>query len=125
MGTGRDREGDRPVEPDEAREHGNDPDAVRMSGDGPDGGTRADESAPRRVGDVRGEQGGTETDRTDPEGHHLTDPDAATNRATTDADRDTPQGPAPHRVPGPAGADTDAATPGRERGYPRDGARVR
>ncbi len=94
MGTGRDREGDRPVEPDEARAHGNDPDAVRMSGDGPDGGTRADESAPRRVRDVSGEQEGTDTNQTDPEGHHLTDPDAATNRATTDADRDTPHGPA-------------------------------
>ena len=94
MGTGRDREGDRPVEPDEARAQGNDPDAVRMSGDGPDGGTRADEDAPRRVGDVREEREGTDTDRTDPEGHHLTDPDAATNRATTDADRDTAQGPA-------------------------------
>src|SRR3712207_6276286 len=32
--------------------------------------------------------------RTDPEGHHLTDPDAGTNRATTDADRDTARGPA-------------------------------
>ena len=94
MGTGRDREGERPVEPDEARAHGNDPDAVRMSDDGPDGGTRADESAPRRVGEVRGEQEGTDADRTDPEGHHLTDSDAATNRATTDADRDTAQGPA-------------------------------
>src|SRR3712207_6915773 len=65
-----------------------------MSGDGPDGGTRSDESAPRRVGDVRQEREGTDTNRTDPEGHHLTDPDAGTNRATTDADRDTVQGPA-------------------------------
>jgi len=92
--VGRERDPDRPVEPDEARAHGSDPDAVRMSGDGPDGGTRSDESAPRRVGDVRQEREGTDTDRTDPEGHHLTDPDAGTNRATTDAGRDTAQGPA-------------------------------
>jgi len=92
--VGRERDPDRPVEPDEARAQGNDPDAVRMSGDGPDGGTRSDESAPRRVGDVRQEREGSDTDRTDPEGHHLTDPDAGTNRATTDADRDTAQGPA-------------------------------
>ena len=73
MGSGRERDPDRPVEPDEARAQGNDPDAVRMSGDDPDGGT----------------QSGTGTgDRTDPEGHHLTDPDAGTNRATTDAERD-------------------------------------
>jgi hypothetical protein len=87
--VGRDRDPDRPVEPDEARAQGNDPDAVRMSGDGP-----GDESASRRVGDVREErEGGSAEGRTDPEGH-LTDPDAATNRATTDADRDTARGPA-------------------------------
>ena len=95
MGSGRERDPDRPVEPDEARAQGNDPDAVRMSGDGPDGGTQSDEGAPRRVGDVREEREGTRAgDRTDPEGHHLTDPDAGTNRATTDAGRDTAQGPA-------------------------------
>ncbi len=36
MGRERDRDPDRPdrpVEPDETRTHGNDPDAVRMSGD--------------------------------------------------------------------------------------------
>jgi Mn2+/Fe2+ NRAMP family transporter len=92
--VGRDRDPNRPVEPDEARAQGNDPDAVRMSGDGPDGGTRADESAPRRVGDVREEREGTDTNQADPEGHHLTDPDAGTNRATTDAGRDTDRGPA-------------------------------
>ncbi len=91
---GRDRDPDRPIDPDEARAHGSDPDAVRTSGDGPDGGTRSDESAPRRVGDVRQEREGTDTDRTDPEGHHLTDPDAGVNRATTDAGRDTARGPA-------------------------------
>jgi hypothetical protein len=63
--VGRDRDPDRPVEPDEARAQGNDPDAVRMSGDGPGSG-----------------------ERTDPEGHHLTDPDAGTNRATSDAGQD-------------------------------------
>jgi hypothetical protein len=71
---------DRPVEPDEARAHGNDPDAVEIR----DGGS--------------GEQGSTgygpRGGETDPEGHHLTDPDAGTNRATTDAGQDTPQGPA-------------------------------
>src|ERR671910_3310818 len=41
-----------------------------MSGDAPDGGTQSGTSA---------------GDRTDPEGHHLTDPDAGTNRATSDA----------------------------------------
>jgi hypothetical protein len=95
VGSGRERDPDRPVEPDEARAQGNDPDAVRMSGDGPDGGTQSGESAPRRVGDVREEQEGAGAQgETDPEGHHLTDPDAATNRATTDAGRDTAQGPA-------------------------------
>src|SRR5918998_1630786 len=79
VGSGRERDPDRPVEPDEARAQGNDPDAVRMSGDGPDGGTQSGTSA---------------GDRTDPEGHHLTDPDAGTNRATTDAGRDTATGPA-------------------------------
>jgi hypothetical protein len=98
VGSGRERDPDRPVEPDEARAQGNDPDAVRMSGDGPDGGTQSGTSA---------------GDRTDPEGHHLTDPDAGTNRATTDADRDTAQGPAgdqqegwnvPSRVLAPIGS---------------------
>jgi Mn2+/Fe2+ NRAMP family transporter len=70
VGSGRERDPDRPVEPDEARAQGNDPDAVRMSGDGPDGGTQSGTGA---------------GDRTDPEGHHLTDPDAGTNRATSDA----------------------------------------
>src|SRR5918995_2334508 len=61
-----------------------------MSGDGPDEGTRSGESAPRRVGDVReGQEGTSAGDRTDPEGHHLTDPDAGTNRATSDAASDT------------------------------------
>jgi hypothetical protein len=67
VGTGRDRDPDKPAEPEE--------------------------SAPRRVGDIREEREGTGAEgRTDPEGHHLTDPDAATNRATTDAGRDTGRG---------------------------------
>jgi hypothetical protein len=83
--VGRDRDPDRPVEPDEARAQGNDPDAGRTSGDGP-----GDESAPRRVGDLREErEGASAGDRTDPEGHHITDPDAGTNRATSGAGRDT------------------------------------
>jgi Mn2+/Fe2+ NRAMP family transporter len=58
---------------------------------GVDPGT-GEESAPRRVGDVREEREATSArDRTDPEGHHLTDPDAGTNRATSDAGRDTAQ----------------------------------
>ncbi len=71
---GRERDPDRPVEPDEARVQGNDPDAARMSGDGPDGSAQSGTNA---------------GNRTDPEGHHLTDPDAGTNRATSDAGRDT------------------------------------
>jgi hypothetical protein len=58
VGTGRDRDPDRPVEPDDARAQGNDPDAVRMSGDGP-----PEESAPRRVGDVREDQAVSDADR--------------------------------------------------------------
>jgi hypothetical protein len=58
VGSGRDREPDRPVEPDDARAQGNDPDAVRMSGDGP-----PEESAPRRVGDVREDQAVSDADR--------------------------------------------------------------
>ena len=58
MGSGRERDPDRPVEPDEARAQGNDPDAVRMSGDGP-----PEESAPRRVGDVREDQAVSDADR--------------------------------------------------------------
>jgi hypothetical protein len=77
VGSGRERDPDRPVEPDEARAQGNDPDAVRMSGDGPGAGTRPEDGA---------------GDRTDPDGHHLTDPDAGTNRATTDAERDVGRG---------------------------------
>jgi hypothetical protein len=46
------------VEPDDARAQGNNPDAVRMSGDGP-----PDESAPRRVGDVREDQAVSDADR--------------------------------------------------------------
>jgi hypothetical protein len=72
--VGRERDPDRPVEPDEARVQGNDPDAARMSGDGPDGSAQSGTNA---------------GNRTDPEGHHLTDPDAGTNRATSDAGRDT------------------------------------
>ncbi len=92
MGRGRDTGSDRPLEPDEARAHGNDPDAVEMH-DGGERGSTGD--GPRRAGDVREGRGGTGAEgSTDPEGHHLTDPDAGTNRATTDAGRDTAQGPA-------------------------------
>jgi Mn2+/Fe2+ NRAMP family transporter len=58
VGRGREGDPDRPVEPDDARTHGNDPDAVRMSGDSP-----PDESAPRRVGDVREDQAVSDADR--------------------------------------------------------------
>jgi hypothetical protein len=58
VGRGREGDPDRPVEPDDARAQGNNPDAVRMSGDGP-----PDESAPRRVGDVREDQAVSDADR--------------------------------------------------------------
>jgi hypothetical protein len=76
---GRGSDPNRPVEPDEARAHGNDPDAVEIHNGGTDDG-------PRRVGEVRdereGAQGRTEGDE------HLTDRDAETNRATSEAGRD-------------------------------------
>ena len=79
VGGGRysNREG-RPVEPDESRARGNDPDAVEIcdsgSGDGP-----------RRVGEFReereGVQGRTEGDE------HLADRDAEANWGTSEAGR--------------------------------------
>ncbi len=54
------------MEPEEARAHGNDPDAVRMDGGDSGAGTQPGESAPRRVGDIREEREGTDTEgRTD------------------------------------------------------------
>lgn len=54
------------MEPGEARAHGNDPDAVRMDGGDSGTGTQPGESAPRRVGDIREEREGTDTEgRTD------------------------------------------------------------
>src|SRR4028119_269683 len=61
--SGRGSGPDRPVEPDEARAHGNDPDAVEIRNGGT-GGSEGD--GPRRVGEVRedregeGAQGSTE-----------------------------------------------------------------
>jgi len=87
---------DRPVEPDEARAHGNDPDAVEMHDGGGERGSADD--GPRRVGDLREGQESSSAE-TSSEGRtegdeHLRDSDAGTNRATTDADRDTAHGPA-------------------------------
>jgi len=87
---------DRPVEPDEARAHGNDPDAVEIHDGGGERGSADD--GPRRVGDLREGQESSSAE-TSSEGRtegdeHLMDRDAGTNRATTDADRDTAHGPA-------------------------------
>jgi Mn2+/Fe2+ NRAMP family transporter len=86
--SGRGSGPDRPVEPDEARAHGNDPDAVEIRNGGTGG---SQEDGPRRVGEVRegqeGAEGRTEGDE------HLRDSDAATNRATSDAGRDAATGP--------------------------------
>jgi hypothetical protein len=85
MGRGRDSDPNRPVEPDEARAHGNDPDAVEMH----DGGERGSaEGGPRRVGDLREEREGTGAQGRTEGDEHLTDRDAETNRATSDAGRD-------------------------------------
>jgi Mn2+/Fe2+ NRAMP family transporter len=85
VGRERDTGSDRPVEPDEARAHGNDPDAVEIHDDGEQGSA---EDGPRRVGDVReGPEGTSAEGRTEGD-EHLRDPDAGTNRATSDAGRD-------------------------------------
>lgn len=84
MDTGRGSGPERPVEPDEARAHGNDPDAVEMHNGGTDDG-------PRRVGEVREDREGAQG-RTDGD-EHLRDSDAGTNRATSDAGRDVDTGP--------------------------------
>jgi Mn2+/Fe2+ NRAMP family transporter len=79
---------DRPVEPDEARAHGNDPDAVEIR-DGGSGERGSAEDGPRRVGDVGGGQEGTSTEGRTEGDEHLRDSDAGTNRATSDAGGDT------------------------------------
>jgi hypothetical protein len=89
MGRGRDSDPNRPVEPDEARAHGNDPDAVEMH----DGGERGSaEGGPRRVGDLREEREGTGAQGRTEGDEHLRDSDAGTNRATSDAGRDAGAG---------------------------------
>jgi Mn2+/Fe2+ NRAMP family transporter len=88
--SGRGSGPDRPVEPDEARAHGNDPDAVEVHNGG-SGGSEGD--GPRRVGEVRGDQEGAgEQGRTEGD-EHLRDSDAGVNRATSDAGRDAATGP--------------------------------
>jgi hypothetical protein len=52
VGKERDMDRDRPVDPEEARAQGNDPDAVRMDEGDSGTGTRPGESAPRKVGDI-------------------------------------------------------------------------
>jgi hypothetical protein len=74
---------DRPVGPDEARARGNDPDAVETYNGGE---RRAEESGPRRVGDLREEREGTSAEGRTEGDEHLRDPDAGTNRATSDAE---------------------------------------
>ena len=81
MDRGRGSDPNRPVEPDEARAHGNDPDAVEIR----DGGS---EEGPRRVGDLREEREGAGTQGRSEGDEHLNDRDAETNRATSDAGRD-------------------------------------
>ena len=90
MDSGRGSGPDRPVGPDEARAHGNDPDAVEIR----DGGTGgSDEGGPRRVGEVReGQEGASAQGRTEGD-EHLRDSDGGTNRATSDAGRDAATGP--------------------------------
>ena len=85
MDTGRGSDQNRPVEPDEARAHGNDPDAVEVHNGGARG---SDEGGPRRVGDLREEQEGTGAQGRGEGDEHLRDSDAETNRATTEAGRD-------------------------------------
>jgi hypothetical protein len=88
--SGRGSGPDRPVEPDEARAHGNDPDAVEIR-DGGTGGSEGD--GPRRVGGARGDQEGAGAQGRTEGDEHLRDSDAGTNRATSDAGRDAATGP--------------------------------
>ncbi|CAA9512463.1 MAG: hypothetical protein AVDCRST_MAG12-3298 [uncultured Rubrobacteraceae bacterium] len=85
MDTGRGSGPDRPVEPDEARAHGNDPDAVEVRNGGT-GGSEGD--GPRRVGEVREDREGTGAQGRTEGDEHLRDSDAGANRATSDAGRD-------------------------------------
>ena len=85
MDSGRGSGPDRPVDPDEARAHGNDPDAVEVHNSGT-GGSEGD--GPRRVGEVsEGQEGAGAQGRTEGD-EHLRDSDAGTNRATSDVGRD-------------------------------------
>ena len=86
MGRGRDTGSDRPIEPDDARAHGNDPDAVEMHDGGERGST---DDGPRRVGDVSEEREGTSSEGRSEGDEHLRDSDAGTNRATSDAGSQT------------------------------------
>jgi Mn2+/Fe2+ NRAMP family transporter len=88
--SGRGSGPDRPVEPDEARAHGNDPDAVEVHNGG-SGGSEGD--GPRRVGEVRGDQEGAGAQGRTEGDEHLRDSDAGVNRATSDAGRDAATGP--------------------------------
>lgn len=84
MGRGRDTGSDRPVDPDEARVPGNDPDAVETHNSGERG---PEEGAPQRVGDVREEQGGESAQGSTEGDERLRDSDAGANRATSDTGR--------------------------------------
>ncbi|MGH3147674.1 MAG: Nramp family divalent metal transporter, partial [Rubrobacter sp.] len=98
MGRGRDTGPDRPVEPDEARADGNDPDAAESHDDGERG---SDESAPRRAGDLREEREGTSAQSTTG-GESPTDAQSVT---TTGAGADGQEGwNVPSRVLPPIGS---------------------
>ena len=89
MGRGRDTGPDRPVEPEEAKAHGNDPDAVEIHDAGGEQGTSSEGDGPRRVGDLREEREETGAEGRTEGDEHLRDPDAGTNRATSEAGRQT------------------------------------
>ena len=75
----------RPLDPDDARTQGIDPNAVEMHNGGERG---SHEGGPRRAGKVREEREGTSAEGRTEGDEHLRDSDARTNRATTDAGRD-------------------------------------
>src|SRR4028118_245082 len=88
--SGRGSGPDRPVEPDEARAHGNDPDAVEVHNGGT-GGSEGD--GPRRVGEVREDRGEAGAQGRTEGREPLRNSDAGANRATSDAGRDAATGP--------------------------------
>jgi len=86
VGRDRDTGSDRPIEPDEARAQGNDPDAVEIRDSGEQG---SEGDGRQRVGDVREEREGSSAEGRTEGDEHLRDSDAGANRATSEAGRDT------------------------------------